>query len=170
VTRFLTLISIALADVCLGWGFISSDYGFALLAVAALSGLWVFAESRAWTWGSDLGFAAMIAAAAGGIALHFSPGWMIAAVLFALAAWDLSHFNARSRFVGSETFFPILERRHFMRLGLVFILTIVLSLLTLQWRVQIRFEIAVLLVLVTVGGMTYLFAWLWGNRTNSGGG
>ena len=159
MTFLLLVSSIVLSIGSLAWGF--SQEGFSSLAVALLIfGLvWSFSQWRGWTWFSSLGLFVVVFFAAIGFWFEFDLGWMIAGVILALVAWDLSEFRQRLRFIAMDDDLRGMERRHLARLSLVTLAGLALVTIALLLQLRFTFEWGVLLVLVILLGLAQVVAW-----------
>jgi hypothetical protein len=82
------------------------------------------------------------------------------AVFCALAAWDLDSFSRRLALASAEDRPAWIERQHLLRLCLVLLLAVSISYLALTIRYESNFERAVILVILTFGGIGVLVGWL----------
>ena len=82
---------------------------------------------------------------------------MLLGALGGLLGWDLSDFARRLSYAASTDDLIGMERRHLARVGIVAALGFGLALLSLYIRInRLAFEVAVVLVLLAVLGLTRL--------------
>lgn len=119
--------------------------------------LWLVAHWRKYYWFSSLALFIIIAAAAFGVWVEFPIIWMLLGALGGLLGWDLSDFARRLSYAASTDDVAGMEYRHLARVGIVAALGFGLALLSLYIRInRLAFEVAVLLVLLAVLGLTRL--------------
>ncbi|MEW5957729.1 MAG: hypothetical protein AB1801_08405 [Chloroflexota bacterium] len=110
-------IGLATASLALGYGLGSSWAGSGLIVAGGLLGLAGRRLNRAWL--PDLGLAAAVGVAAGGMWQDLPAGWMLAGVVAALAAWDLAHWERRRRWAAQVSNETGLQRRHLRQVAMV---------------------------------------------------
>jgi hypothetical protein len=125
----------------------------ALPVVAWLIGLW-----RRWAWLTSIGFVLCAGAAAAGLLLGVEAGWMLLALVMALAAWDLDSFVRRMEGAEQVEGRQDLERRHLLRLVAVEGVGVLLAAVALGVRLDIGFGAVLLLSLVAVVGLSRVVA------------
>ena len=125
------------------------------IAIAVLGLLWLWGQVK-WGWIGSVGMLLAVIAAVAGIFLGLSVSPMTSAVMFAFIAWDLTDFHGRLKLAAEQDDVGNFERNHLTRLGLVLAAGWGAVLLTGNIRVRFTFEIAVLLVLVGIWGMSQL--------------
>jgi hypothetical protein len=125
------------------------------LALVVVGVVWVLGQIR-WTWIGSLGMVFVTIAALAGVFLGLPVLPMISAIMFAFIAWDLSDFNGRLKLAAKQDDVRNLERNHLLRLGLVLGAGWGVVLLTRIIRVRFTFEIAALLALLGVWGISQL--------------
>jgi hypothetical protein len=128
-------------------------YPAIILILAGIT--WVVGQIK-WTWIGSLGFAMVTIAAVLGIFLNFPVMPNIAGIMFAFIAWDLAEFNSRLKQAAKHDDMKSIERRHLIRLGLILAASWGVVLLTRTIRVRFNFEVAALLVLAGVWGISLL--------------
>jgi hypothetical protein len=121
--------------------------------------LWFFALRRGWDWFSSLGLFVAVFAAAVGLWFEFNTEWMIAGVIFALFAWDLTEFRRRLRYIAPDDDLRGMERRHLARISIVILAGLFLVTCALFLQLHFTFEWGVLLVLVILLGLAQLAVW-----------
>lgn len=149
-------------SVILGTG--SLAYGYSQMGLTnptrwlvLLGILWLLAHWRKYYWFSSLALFIIIVAAAYGVWVEFPTMWMLLGALGGLLGWDLSDFARRLSYAASTDDVVGMERRHLARVGIVATLGFGLALLSLYIRInRLAFEVAVLLVLLAVLGLTRL--------------
>jgi hypothetical protein len=98
----------------------------------------------------------MTLAAALGLMYGLPMGLMVGGFLFALISWDLVEFKARIMQGSDEDPLHRLTLDHFVRLGSVLILGFSVVALTRFIRLRFNFEMAALLALAGVWGISLL--------------
>jgi hypothetical protein len=146
-----TLLSIA----SVAWGYSSNGMTIQAIFMILIGMIWAFGQIK-WTWIGSLGLVLVTIAAILGMLLNFPVMPMIAAILFAFIAWDLAEFNRRLKQAAQQDDVESLERRHFIRLGFILAAGAGVVVLTRIIRVRINFEVAALLVLAGVWGISLL--------------
>ena len=146
-----TVLSIAMmAFGYFGAGMINQAIG--LMAVGAV---WMIGQTK-WTWVASTGLSIMTLAAAIGLIYKLPMALMIGGFLLAFIAWDLMEFKSRVK-QGSEEDQPnVLTMKHFARMGLVLALGFGVIALTRFIRLRFNFEVAALLTLAGVWGLSLL--------------
>jgi len=159
VTFFVLWSSIILCVGSLAWGFaqvgFSSPSGLLLIFGVA----WLFSQWRGWAWFSSLGLFVAVFFAAIGFWLEFDLNWMIAGVILALFAWDITEFRHRLRFMAMDDDLRGMERRHLARVSLVTLAGLLLVSIGLFLQLRFTFEWGVLLVVVILLGIAQLVGW-----------
>jgi hypothetical protein len=149
-----------LASICLAVGYLHDRQAALALALLVLGLLWVLAQWRGWDWASGLGLAATAGVAAAGAWLGLPPGWMIAAAVAALLAWDLAGFRRRLALAAPTDDLPALTHRHLASAGLVAGIGVLLA--AAATLVELRFPLGwtMLLALAAALGTARLVGWL----------
>jgi hypothetical protein len=146
-----TFLSIALvAAVYFSAGMVNQAIG--LVAVGLV---WMVGQVK-WPWVASVGLSIMTLAAALGLMYELPAGLMVAGFLFALIAWDLVELRSRIKRGCAEDRLLGLTVAHFVRLGLVLALGFGVVVLTRFIRLRFNFEIAALLTLAGVWGLSLL--------------
>ena len=156
MTRIASFISILLSAGFLAFGF--TNAGFVPLGVFILvvGVVWIYAQWREYEWSSMPGMGLAVVAAASGIMMGVTPGWMFAGVLCSLLAWDLAGYKNRLKLASVENDIPSMERRHFSRLGILAVAAIAVFLLVSFIHLQIGLWWLILLAFVVALGMVQL--------------
>ena len=158
MTRTVLFASLALGVVSLTVGYALSDWSGLWPWMLLLGGMWVLSHWRGWHWFPTLGLAFAVLAAAVGVWFGVGFGWMFAAVLFSLAAWDLSGFEGRAQFASAEDL-PGMEKRHILRLGLLSAGGTSLVFLALNIHGQFGLGWLALLAFMAASGLAQLIIW-----------
>ena len=148
-------LSISLSIALVAWGFYANGYTTQAVGFVIFGFAWIIGQIR-WAWIASLGLAVVTFAAVMGIFYNLPISLMSAGALFAFIAWDLAEFHFRLKKAAKEDSIAMLERRHFARLGLILIVGCGVILITRFLRVRLNFEIAALLVLAGVWGISLL--------------
>ena len=159
MTRILLHASTVLAVLGLAAGFLSLS-PWASLVLVLLGAAWTWGLTRRWEWVATIGLFLSCAAAAAGILLEQPPFFLVLGACLALLAWDLSAFAARLRRASPEDDLAGLEKRHFLRLGLIACLSLAAILFAQLWKMRLGFEWIALLVLVGAWGVGRIAYWI----------
>ncbi len=154
-----------LSSVCAGLalGALAASYALGgVLAglpwIALAGGLWLVGRWRGWPWTASALFVASLALAAAGFWLGLAWGWLLAAAVAALCAWDLDDFARRLESVewpaATSSRRRALERGHFRRLAAVVGVGTLLAVVALAVEVRLSFLPAALLGLLAVWGLS----------------
>jgi hypothetical protein len=146
-----TLLSVAIV----AWGYFTHGMTYPAIILIVGGITWVVGQMK-WTWIGSIGFAMVTITAVIGIFLDFPVMPIIAGIMFAFIAWDLAEFNSRLKQAAKHDDKKSIERRHFIRLGLILAAGWGVVLLTRTIRVRFNFEVAALLVLAGVWGISLL--------------
>lgn len=151
-------ILVGTAALYLGY-FLADLDGFAL-GVLAVGLLWLLAQWKRVYWYASPALLAFVSAAAYGLWISLPASLMTLGAVGGLLGWDLADFTRRLRTASPKDDTSGMERRHMARVSIVSALGLVIAGLTAFVRVQIPFELALLLVLLAAVGLTRLVAWL----------
>lgn len=148
-------LSTFLSTAMLASGYFSVGMPVQAYGLMAVGVIWMFGQVR-WTWVASIGLSVMTLAAALGL-MYRLPMWlMVGGFLFALISWDLLEFNKRVKQGSDEDPLHRLTLDHFVRLGLVLILGFGVVALTRFIRLRFNFEMAALMTLAGVWGISLL--------------
>jgi hypothetical protein len=126
------------------------------LLIVAFGGLWLFGQRRNWGWVASAALVCFVTAAACGFWLGLSAGWMLASVVIALIAWDLTHFAWRLRSVERAELALELERSHLRRLSGVVGTGLLLAGAALLARIRLGFAAAFVVAMIAALGLSQL--------------
>ncbi len=160
-TVFVTLrASLITASTLLALAYALVGLWLPALILLAAGGGWLFAIHNRLDTLSSFIFACLVVAA-GLAALFGAPAPLLAAaVVTALAAWDLDHFNRRTRGVQIISDPDLLERSHMRRLLLVCAIGLASSEAALLVHVRLSFTFEFLLAALALIGLGQLAAWI----------
>jgi hypothetical protein len=130
------------------------------LAAFILLPLWLLAVKRKISYASAIGFATLIVLSALGVERMLSFLSALIGTLCGLIAWDLDHFSRRLESAAEEDDRVAIEWRHLFQLAIILFLGVGVAYLSLAVQVRLRFNLAVGMVLVTIGGIGALVNWL----------
>lgn len=146
-----TFLSIAMmAAGYFGAGMVNQAFGLIAVGVVWLAG------QLKWTWVASMGLSIMTLAAAMGLIYELPMALMVGGFLFAFIAWDLMEFKSRVKQGSEEDQLNRLTMKHFVRLGLVLALGFGVVVLTRFIRLRFNFEMAALLTMAGVWGLSLL--------------
>lgn len=146
-----TFLSIAMMSS----GYVYTGMVNQAIGLIAVGVVWMVGQIK-WTWVASMGLSIMTLAAAVGLIYELPMALMIGGFLFAFIAWDLMEFKSRVRQGSEEDQLNRLTIKHFARLGLVLALGFGVVLMTRFVRLRFNFEMAALLTLAGVWGLSLL--------------
>ncbi len=148
-------------------GSASLAYGYSLAGLDAparwfllLGGFWLIAQWRRWNWAASIALLIFVAAAAFGLWINLPASLMVLGAVGGLLGWDMADFARRLRFASATDDLRGLEMRHLARVLIVAIVSLLIAGIVSLVRIRLPFELAVVLALVAVFGLTRLAAWL----------
>jgi len=157
MTIIAMILSIILGTGSLAYGYSLVGFADPIRWIVLLGVLWLAAHWRKYYWFSPVALFLTLFAAAYGIWHEFPTMWMLLGALGGLLGWDLSDFARRLGYAAPTDDVKDMERHHLARVGVVAVLGLGLSLLSLFIHVRrLAFEVAVGLVLLAVLGLTRL--------------
>ena len=160
MTVFALYLSIVLSITSFAWEFSSVGLTSLAIWIIVLGAVWLLAIQQNWDWVSSVGLLLAVIAAAFGLFLKLSPGWMFAGGLFALFAWDLNDFRVRMRVVVKDENTRGMERRHILRVTMLALAGLILASVSMFFvRAKFTLEWAALLVLIVLLGLAQLVGW-----------
>jgi hypothetical protein len=133
-----------------GAGMINQTFGLIVLGLAWMAG------QHKWAWVASLGMIFMTLASAIGLLYNLPAVLMVGGFLFSFIAWDFSDFNSRVRLASKDENHGRLTKLHILRLGLVIVVGFGIVMLTRYIRLRFNFEIAALLIIAGVWGLSVL--------------
>jgi len=152
VSLFLsTFLSIAVIAA----GYFNAGMDIQAFGLIGVGVVWVLIQIK-WTWVASVGLSIITLAAALGLFYELPMWLMVAGFLFAFMAWDLAEFKSRIKQGCEEDQLNSLTLNHFARLGLVLALGFGIVTLTRFIRLRFNFEMAALLTLAGVWGLSLL--------------
>lgn len=152
--RGLSLVGLAAAAVILALGYLHTGLWPGAAAALLLGLLGGLAGWRKWDWLQAVVLAGSVLLAATGAFVGLPPLLVVAGGCAALAAWDLAAFAGRLGRAGRVAGREGLVGRHLLRLVAVVGLGFGLTAATLQVRVNLSFEITLLLAVLAILGLS----------------
>jgi len=151
------VLSIILGTGSLVIGYVQADFTDPVRWFVVLGIVWLVAHWQKWYWVSSVALLVTIITAAFGVWQEYPTIWMILGALGGLLGWDLSDFARRLSYAAPTDDIRGMERRHLERVGIVAVLGVGLSLLSLYIHInRLAFEVAVGLILLAALGLTRL--------------
>lgn len=151
------VLSILLGTTSLAVGYSQGGLPDYSLWFPFLGAVWLLMHFRRWYWFSSIALLLIVFAAAYGVWSEFPTVWMLLGALGGLLGWDLSDFARRLSYASPMDDTRSMERIHLERAGIVAALGFGLAILSVVVRVErLAFEVAVVLVLLAVLGLTRL--------------
>ena len=148
-------ISITIAaTLALAFGYAMSSLWPGAVAVVTLGLGWAAGQRRQFGWPTDLGFIALMIAAAIGVWWGAGAGWMLLGAAGALAAWDLARFARRLGQAEHLVHEARLQQAHRQRLLPVVVLGLGLGGIALSIQLKLSFGWAIVLGLVVIIGLS----------------
>lgn len=154
--KFVQYVSLIVGIGSLARGYLAEGRSATAYWILVLGLVWLLAEIRRWRWFLSFGFLASVAAAGYGLWVGAPAGWMLAGALSALIAWDLSDFLRRLTVAAPDDEVSSLARRHLLRLIVVSAAGLALSLFGMFFRLQLSFEWAAFLAILSALGVSLL--------------
>ncbi len=154
------IINLLMGIGSLAWGYYNGSYTKVAFAILGLGLIWGWAIWHRWRWFPAIGLTATTLAAAAGLWINLPFGWMLVGGVGGLMAYDLSSFNNRLRFAAPGEDSKRLERTNLARLGLLIMMTLILSSIAMSWQSEFSFEWAIFLGLASVWGVSLLVRWM----------
>lgn len=154
------VISIVLGSGALAYGYSLAGFDVPARWFLLLGGFWLIAQWRRWRWAASVILLIFIAAAAFGLWFNLPASLMVLGAVGGLLGWDLADFTRRLRFASATDDLRGLEVRHLTRALIVAIVSLLIAGVVSLVRIRMPFELAVILVLLAVFGLTRLVAWL----------
>ena len=158
MTRAVLFVSILTGMGALARGYLEASQPDVARGLLIFAALWLIAQFRNWRWFASVGLSVTVIFSAYGVWTSAPAGWMLAGILGALFAWDLSDFEQRLENAPTLSERESLERPHLIRMGGVAALGFVLSLASMLFRPQFSFEWVAFLALLAAIGLTQLVA------------
>jgi hypothetical protein len=156
-----------LAALCIGLAAASLAAGYGLggrrveaLLVLLLGALWLGAQWRGWSWADSAGLVGCAGVAAVGMWLDLAAAGMLAGLVCALSAWDLSAFVRWLTSVQSAEKAELLLRQHLRRLLVVDVVGVLLAGAALFIRLRLGLALMLLLGLVLFVGVSRAISFL----------
>lgn len=149
------IICLSTSITCLGFPYILAGYWPIVLFFPAIAGFWFFMKKQSAFWSASIVFITFILLAGVGVLTNLSTPLMVLACIAALAWWDLTNFR-QSIVLGQplETRLP-LERDHLQSLVLAASAGLILVFVSSYLNIQLSFVGMILLVVFTIGCLTY---------------
>ncbi|HEU5102774.1 MAG TPA: hypothetical protein VFU22_27320 [Roseiflexaceae bacterium] len=153
----------AIAGACVGAATLVLTLSYAGQALwagagigAAIGLLWSIGQWRGAHWPTDLYLAGWVGLAAFGAWQGVSAGWMLVAMIAALAAWDLDRFAERLHSAGRVIHPTDLARAHLRQLAIVVGVGLVLGFVALGLRIELTFGWALLVAGLAIYSLSRL--------------
>lgn len=157
MTILALILSILLGTVSLALGYWQAGAANYSLWFLLLAAVWLVTHFRRWYWFASLALLLIVFGAAYGVWREFPTVWMLLGALGGLLGWDLSDFARRLAYASPMDDTRSLEVLHLQRVGIVAALGFGLALVSVLVRVErLAFEVAVVLILLAVLGLTRL--------------
>lgn len=139
MTRRILYASIVGSSTCLAVGYALRGVFPGVVLAVLLGALWLYGAARNTDWIASTLFL-VYAMLCGTQLLIQAPAFLeLGALLFALAAWDLQHFQTRLDASTSRDVIRKIERVHFFRLGLIVLSGGLMSAAAMLFNVRLPF-------------------------------
>ncbi|MCF6277940.1 MAG: hypothetical protein L3J16_04225 [Anaerolineales bacterium] len=149
-----------MGTLALVWAYGSADFSRLAWGLLGIGALWTWGLIRRKKWMPGLGLILLTLSAATGLYQELPFGWMFAGALGALISYDLSNFLLRLRYAAPNEDTRLLQRVHLTRLGLMTLLGLMLSTISIFWQAEFTFEWAIFLMVAGVWGVSLLVGWV----------
>ncbi|MBI5354527.1 MAG: hypothetical protein HZB50_17950 [Chloroflexi bacterium] len=146
-TNFALAICILLGSGFLAYGYYLAGFDVFVRWFMFFGLFWLVALYNRWDWFSAVALILTVLASALGLWLGLHSGWMIAASIFSLVAWDLTEFHSQIRAMPKDELKGI-ERRRLARLSLLALIGLLFASLLLLVRGQFTLDWQILLVVM----------------------
>ena len=156
MTRYAIYVSIFAGTVVLAFGLAVKEYITPAISVGLLGLTWMIAYKRNRLWASAPLFALFTIISVFSIWGGVSSWLALACVILSLVAWDLTMFFQRLQMTKDMSDHHIMERTHFIQLGLVAGLSVMGVLASTRIRISLTFGGAVILAMVGIWGTSAL--------------
>jgi len=160
MTARLLPITIGLAAIVLAMGYVVGGVWKVSPILLATGALWWVGQKRHWNLFASVALVGFVVAAALGLWEGLPAGWMLVGVVAALSAWDLDYFARRLRSIERVEMQPALEQFHLRRLVSVNSLGLLLAGMALVVQYKFSFDVALVLGLVAVLGLSQMVNYL----------
>ena len=162
MTRLFIYALIGIGFAALAYGWMLTSYWPVSIFLLILATLLLYLVKRKFSPTLSLAISLGTIFAAIGVSLGMPFPLALTGLLTLLAAWDLDSFSKRLAFAAVDDDPKLIERQHLLRVGMVLLLGIGGSLISLNIRLKFNFELALGLVLLTFLGLGALVNWLRG--------
>jgi hypothetical protein len=152
--RLLTLLCAGMATLALALGYGDQALWAGVGIDIAIGLLWLAGDWRIWDWAAAPCLAGWTGLAAFGAWQGLAAGWMLIAVIAALAAWDLGHFAMHLRDAGAIAQPADLARAHLRQLAIVVVSGTLLGSIALGMRIELTFGWAILAAVLAIIGLS----------------
>jgi hypothetical protein len=154
------IVSIVVGTAALVWGYSAAGLDSPARWLAAVGAAWLFALWQRAHWVGSLVLLVFVAAAAVGLWIGLPISLMTLGAVGGLLGWDMADFTRRLHLASATDDVRGMELRHMARVAIVSAIGLGIAGITALVRIKIPFELAVLLVLLAVIGLTRLVVWL----------
>jgi uncharacterized membrane protein YhdT len=152
--------SLTLAVVAQGTDYVLREWWIPLMPGVILGFVWGLAAWKNRRRLNTLLFLCMVAWNALGFSGNAKPILPILSGTALIAAWNAFDFLSRLRQFGAKAGNPALERRYALRLGLISVVALTVGGAATMIRFQLKFELALLLVILVFIGLSQLIRYL----------
>jgi len=148
--EWLFFVSAVVCTLSFGLGFLlTGSHGLAVVAFS-IGCLWTISHWKEWSWGDLAGFAiySFLLAVGGwqGVAIP----WLVVGIASLIITWDIARLSAQMKRVERIVDEDGLIRRHLLRLGSLLVIGLCLSILALNLRLMLSFDLGLILSLVMI--------------------
>jgi len=157
-------LSLGAGACCLGAALGTAIHPAAAAAPLLVAAGWWFGQRKGWRWTDGAGFLFIFVGVLIAALAEAAPGWLIAAALLGIAAWDLAHFRQLINGKGEEGEAEQLINRHFRLLGFSLVMGGGLTYFALRLTIDYRFLWLLGLAVVLIMAMRQLVSSLPGRE------
>jgi hypothetical protein len=159
-SSIIQIICLLTSISCLGFAYLLAGYWLILLLILIMATLRIVMRKWSLFWSATILFFCLVLLAVAGMLANLSTSLMLVACTAALAWWDLTNFG-QSIPVGQPSGAEVLlEKYHLQSLALAVSGGVILAIASSYLNLQIPFIGTVLLVLCTIGCLTYAMQFL----------
>ena len=160
MTTFLRYSCLILSIGLIAAGYSLNHREWMAVSIIIFGILWIFGQTRWWTWIQPVSLFTIFIAAALGLYRNIPVGFMLPGALLGFLAWDLAAFTGRLHLAAEDDDTSRLEGIHLRRMTVLMLASGGLGVLALRIQIKLSFEWVVLMMFLTVWGIGQIVNWL----------
>lgn len=150
-TTYLLFGCVIATVLALGFSYALGRHWLGAAIAIGFGGVWLLAHLHGYhPTVTILMWLCLTGVAAAGITLGLSPVLMLIAVVAALCAWDIAHYEQQQNVVSRVDKLEALDRTHLTRLALMALGSLALGAVALLIRVNLGFALALAIALIAI--------------------